>query len=43
MGRGALREMSEMRVDDLVLRLGEPYVYIHRADCEHVLVFARAR
>ncbi|OTF81188.1 snRNA-activating complex subunit-like protein [Euroglyphus maynei] len=35
--------MSETRFEDLSIRLGYPYLYIHRGNCEHLLVFTDIR
>lgn len=35
--------MSETLISDLEIRLGYPYVYKHRGECEHNIVFLDAR
>ena len=37
------RQMEGHTFLDLTLKLGQPYVYFHQADCEHVLVVADVR
>lgn len=31
--------MSVTKLEDLVLRLGQPYVYVHQGNCEHLITF----
>jgi len=33
------RNMSETRVEDLSIRLGSHYTYVHQGNCEHTVVF----
>ncbi|KAK4295363.1 hypothetical protein Pmani_032070 [Petrolisthes manimaculis] len=35
--------MEETKFEDLELRLGYPYVYMHQGNCEHLLVFTDIR
>ncbi|KAK3870941.1 hypothetical protein Pcinc_023876 [Petrolisthes cinctipes] len=35
--------MEETKIEDLELRLGYPYVYMHQGNCEHLLVFTDIR
>lgn len=35
--------MEQTRFIDLQLRLGQPYVYMHQGDCEHLIVFSDMR
>lgn len=44
-GIGELRsaKMEETRFIDLNIRLGQPYVYVHQGDCEHIIVFPEIR
>ncbi|XP_015785237.1 snRNA-activating protein complex subunit 3 [Tetranychus urticae] len=44
-GIGTLRtaKMEETRFNDLSIRLGQPYVYVHQGDCEHMIVFPEMR
>ncbi|XP_071452080.1 snRNA-activating protein complex subunit 3-like [Hetaerina americana] len=35
--------MENAKLEDLNLRLGYPYVYVHQGSCEHVVVFSDAR
>ncbi|XP_027197944.1 proximal sequence element A Pbp49 [Dermatophagoides pteronyssinus] len=37
------KSMNETRFEDLNIRLGYPYLYIHRNNCEHLLVFTDIR
>jgi len=36
-------DMAETRFIDLDIRLGQPYVYLHQGNCEHLFVFTDAR
>lgn len=36
-------DLAAVRVIDLVLRLGQPYLYQHQGDCEHLLIFTDLR
>ena len=36
-------DMAETKVKDLTLRLGQPYVFIHLGDCEHLIIFTDMR
>uniref|UniRef100_A0A183CL36 snRNA-activating protein complex subunit 3 n=1 Tax=Globodera pallida TaxID=36090 RepID=A0A183CL36_GLOPA len=38
-----VEDMANVRVVDLNLRLGQPYVYQHQGRCEHVLIFSDIR
>ncbi|GJQ88329.1 hypothetical protein Trydic_g3805 [Trypoxylus dichotomus] len=35
--------MDEVQIQDLNFRLGYPYIYQHRGNCEHVIVFSDVR
>ena len=35
--------MSEVRVKELTLRLGQPYLFQHQGNCEHLLIFSDLR
>ena len=35
--------MESVKFEDLKLRIGQPYVYMHQGDCEHVLTFTDLR
>jgi snRNA-activating protein complex subunit 3 len=35
--------MSEVRVIDLKLRLGFPYIFVHQGHCEHLMIFTDLR
>ncbi|XP_062579566.1 snRNA-activating protein complex subunit 3-like [Saccostrea cucullata] len=35
--------MEDTSFLDLTLRLGQPYVYMHQGDCEHLIVFSDIR
>lgn len=37
------KDMSEVRLQDLVIKLGYPEVYIHQGNCEHVFLFSEIR
>ena len=36
-------DISKTTFDELTIRLGEEYLYLHQLDCEHSLVFTRVR
>ncbi|XP_075979753.1 proximal sequence element A Pbp49 [Anticarsia gemmatalis] len=36
-------DMCQVRLDELVLKLGYPEVYVHQGNCEHVFVFSEVR
>ncbi len=38
-----VQNMVGSRFFDLKLRLGQPYVYVHQGDCEHILVVTDLR
>uniref|UniRef100_A0A914HUV6 snRNA-activating protein complex subunit 3 n=1 Tax=Globodera rostochiensis TaxID=31243 RepID=A0A914HUV6_GLORO len=42
-GPNKVEDMANVRVVDLNLRLGQPYVYQHQGRCEHVLIFSDIR
>lgn len=35
--------MADVSFLDLNIRLGQPYVYFHQGDCEHLIVFSDLR
>ena len=35
--------MEDSKIEDLEIRLGFPYVFVHSGKCEHVIVFLGAR
>ncbi|XP_048583981.1 snRNA-activating protein complex subunit 3 isoform X2 [Nematostella vectensis] len=37
------QKMETKRFDELVVRLGYPYVYCHQGDCEHLIIFTDLR
>ncbi|KPM07598.1 snRNA-activating complex subunit-like protein [Sarcoptes scabiei] len=37
------RSMTETKFEDLVIQLGYPYLYMHRGNCEHLIVFTDCR
>jgi len=37
------KNMSETRIEDLAVRLGTHYEYVHQGDCKHTLVFENIR
>ncbi|XP_043217518.1 snRNA-activating protein complex subunit 3-like isoform X1 [Amphibalanus amphitrite] len=37
------RSMSGVRVSELSVRLGYPYIYVHQGDCRHIMVFSDLR
>ncbi|KAK3590277.1 hypothetical protein CHS0354_016430, partial [Potamilus streckersoni] len=37
------QQMEESIFLDLKLRLGQPYVYVHQGDCEHLIIFSDIR
>jgi len=37
------KRMEETKIEDLEIRLGFPYVYMHMGTCEHLIVFLDAR
>jgi len=44
-GIGALihANMEECSFNDLNFRLGQPYLYVHQGDCEHMVIFTNIR
>ena len=38
-----VHDMSETLISDLEIRLGYPYVFKHRGECEHNIIFLDAR
>lgn len=42
-GQFQRKRMEETRIEDLEIRLGFPYVYMHMGTCEHLIVFLDAR
>ncbi|KAK9880226.1 hypothetical protein WA026_010100 [Henosepilachna vigintioctopunctata] len=41
-GHFTSQNMHFTKLEDLSLRFGYPYVYLHQGDCEHIMVFADA-
>jgi len=39
----AHRSMEETTLDELTVRLGYPYVYVHQGKCQHIVVFSDVR
>ncbi|XP_004347455.1 hypothetical protein CAOG_04708 [Capsaspora owczarzaki ATCC 30864] len=37
LGNFAAASMHDVRFEDLTIRLGQPYLYCHQGDCEHVI------
>ena len=35
--------MAETRFIDLDIRMGQPYVYLHQGNCEHMFIFSDVR
>lgn len=42
-GRLTTSVMELTKFDDLTLRLGHPYLFMHQADCEHLIVISDIR
>uniref|UniRef100_A0A7E4ZU57 snRNA-activating protein complex subunit 3 n=1 Tax=Panagrellus redivivus TaxID=6233 RepID=A0A7E4ZU57_PANRE len=42
-GEPKVRDITMTKINDLTLRLGEPYVFVHIGDCEHLVVFTDLR
>uniref|UniRef100_A0A914XVJ9 snRNA-activating protein complex subunit 3 n=1 Tax=Panagrolaimus superbus TaxID=310955 RepID=A0A914XVJ9_9BILA len=38
-GPTKVADIMQYKVKDLTLRLGQPYVFVHLGDCEHLLIF----
>ena len=43
MGPFQATSMQGVRFQDLTIRLGQPYLYVHQGNCEHLLVFSDLR
>lgn len=43
LGRFPVRDMARVTLDQLVLKLGYPEVYVHQGNCEHVFLFSEVR
>jgi hypothetical protein len=37
------KSIHEAKFEDLSIKLGEPYLFVHRGNCEHVIIFEDAR
>ena len=37
------KDIDGVNISDLTLRLGYPYLFMHRGDCEHLVVFSDLR
>ncbi|CAG4985211.1 unnamed protein product [Parnassius apollo] len=37
------KDMNSVRLDELVLKLGHPEVYVHQGNCEHLFTFSEVR
>ena len=35
--------IEDVRFDSLTVRLGQPYLYQHQGDCEHLIIFSDIR
>lgn len=42
-GPHEVKNIADVRIIDLKLRLGQPYLYQHQGKCEHLLVFSDLR
>ncbi|KAI1722907.1 snRNA-activating protein complex subunit 3 [Ditylenchus destructor] len=42
-GPHEVKDIADVRIIDLKLRLGQPYLYQHQGKCEHLLVFSDLR
>lgn len=40
---GAVKDMNSSKIEDLEIRLGFPYVFMHHRHCEHTIKFLQAR
>lgn len=38
-----VKDISSVKVIDMNLRLGQPYVYQHQGSCEHLVIFTDLR
>jgi snRNA-activating protein complex subunit 3 len=38
-----VKKMSEVRIIDLKLRIGCPYIFVHQGHCEHLMIFTDLR
>lgn len=38
-----VKKMSEVRIIDLKLRLGFPYIFVHQGHCEHLMLMTDLR
>lgn len=38
-----VKDIADVKIIDLDLRLGQPYVYQHQGNCEHLLIFTDLR
>jgi snRNA-activating protein complex subunit 3 len=38
-----VERMSGVRIIDLTLRIGYPYIYMHQGHCEHLMIFTDLR
>mgnify|MGYP002153712715 CR=1 FL=1 len=37
------KKMEDTTFLDLTLQLGQPYLYMHQGDCEHLIIFSDIR
>ncbi|XP_068622668.1 uncharacterized protein Pbp49 [Battus philenor] len=37
------RDMNSVRLDELIIKLGHPEVYVHQGNCEHLFTFSEVR
>ncbi|CAD5224083.1 unnamed protein product [Bursaphelenchus okinawaensis] len=38
-----VEDMTEVKISDLTIRLGQPYVFVHQGHCEHLIIFTDLR
>lgn len=43
LGNFPKKDMCQVKLEDLVLKLGYPEVYVHQGNCEHVFLFSEVR
>ncbi|KAH9638042.1 hypothetical protein HF086_014903 [Spodoptera exigua] len=43
LGKFPKKDMCSVKLEDLVLKLGYPEVYVHQGNCEHVFLFSEVR
>lgn len=42
-GTPKVADITEFKIKDLNLRLGQPYIFTHIGDCEHLVIFTDLR